>query len=392
MIKKTWIEFIEKYKEYFLSNYEMWFYSLGQVENYIIKNNKRPSSTDKDIRVKQLGSWVCHQLKNYSKNEQIMRDETIKKVWVEFIEKYKEYFLSNNEIWFHILKQVEDYILKNNKRPSHHDKDIEIKKLGNWICSQQSSFFKNKNIMKDELIREHWIDFTIKYKQYFLSNTETWFYTLKQVEDYILKNNKRPSSSENDIRVKQLGKWIKTQKTNYSKNENIMRDEIIKNAWEDFTKKYEEYFLSNNEMWFNSLKQVEDYILKNNKTPLSTDKDIQIKKLCTWIDTQKINYSKNENIMKDEIIKKEWVDFIEKYKQHFLSNNEIWFHSLKQVEDYIIKNNKRPSSTDKDIEIKKLGLWVRTQKTNYSKNKNIMKDETIKKQWIDFTIRYKEYF
>jgi hypothetical protein len=100
-----------------------------------------------------------------------MKDETIKKDWVEFIEKYNEYFLSNNEIWFNILKQVEDYIIKNNKRPSHHDKDIEIKKLGNWICSQQTNYSKNKNIMKDELIREHWIDFTIKYKQYFLSNT-----------------------------------------------------------------------------------------------------------------------------------------------------------------------------------------------------------------------------
>ena len=92
------------------------------------------------------------------------------------------------------------------------------------------------------------------------------------------------------------------------------------------------------------------------------------------------------------MIKKTWIEFIEKYKEYFLSNYEMWFYSLGQVENYIIKNNKRPSSTDKDIEIKKLGLWVRTQKTNYSKNKNIMKDETIKKQWIDFTIRYKEYF
>ena len=57
-------------------------------------------------------------------------------------------------------------------------------------------------------------------------------------------------------------------------------------------------------------------------------------------------------------MEKHWKDFTEKYKEYFLSNNEIWFNNLKEVEDYIIKNNKRPNSIDKDIEIKQLGSWI----------------------------------
>ena len=375
-----------------LNRNEIWMKKLEKVEDYILKNNKRPSSTDKDIEIKQLGKWIENQKKFYSNDKYIMKDETIKKYWENFIEKYKEYFLSNTESWFYSLGQVEDYILKNNKRPSSTENDIRVKQLGKWMSKQKIKYSKYEYIMKDEYIRKTWEDFLEKYKEYFLSTNEIWFNILKQVEDYIIKNNKRPSHHDKDIEIKKLFYWIYTQKTNYLKDKDIMKDKSIKKHWEKFVEKYKEYFLSNNEMWFYTLKHVEEYIIKNNKIPSQYDKDIEIKKIGQWINQQKIKYCKNEQIMKDEIIKKAWFDFIEKHKQYFLSNNEIWFHSLKQVEDYIIKNNKRPSTIDKDIKIKKLGNWIYYQKKSYSKNKNIMKDETIKKQWIEFILKYKEYF
>ena len=353
--------------------------------NFLKVIAKNDSRIKKSFENKKLGGYIS--IENI---EEIDEDD------IEF--KYNMIYdsmgilLNRNEIWMKKLEKVEDYILKNNKRPSSTDKDVDIKQLGKWIENQKKFYSNDKYIMKDETIKKYWENFIEKYKEYFLSNTESWFYSLGQVEDYIIKNNKRPSSTENDIRVKQLGKWISKQKIKYSKYEYIMKDEYIRKTWEDFLEKYKEYFLSTNEIWFNILKQVEDFIIKNNKIPSQYDKDIEIKKIGQWINQQKIKYCKNEQIMKDETIKKQWIEFILKYKEYFLSNNEIWFHSLKKVEDYIIKNNKRPSSTDKDVEIKKLGNWIYYQKKSYSKNKNIMKDETIKKQWIDFTIRYKEYF
>ena len=96
--------------------------------------------------------------------------------------------------------------------------------------------------------------------------------------------------------------------------------------------------------------------------------------------------------MKDENVRKKWKDFTDKYIQFFLSNDELWNNNLILVEKYIIKNNKRPSGADKDIEIKKLGNWINNQQTNYSNNKQIMKDENLRKKWKDFTDKYIQFF
>jgi hypothetical protein len=370
---------------------EIWMKKIEMVENYIIKNNKRPSNSDKDIEIKELGYWINTQQQNYKNNEKIMKDENIRKCWIEFTTKYKQYFLTNEE-WINSLKQVEDYIIKNEKKPSDSNKDIEIKKLSKWIDHQQQNYKNNEKSMKDENIRKCWKEFTINYKQYFLTNDEIWVNSLKQVEDYIIFNNKRPPESNKDIEIKQLGSWINTQQQNYKNNERIMKNENIRKYWKEFTTKYKQYFLTNEEEWVNSLKIVENYIIKNNKRPSSSDKDIEIKRFGVWIIHQQKNFLKNEQIMKNETIKKEWIDFTTKYKQYFLTNEEEWINSLKLVENYIIKNNKRPSRCDKNIEIKQLGKWISHQQQNYKNNENIMKDENIRKYWEEFTTKYKQYF
>jgi hypothetical protein len=390
IIKKLWYDFTTKYKQYFLLNDEIWLDNLKEVEYYIIKNNEKPYLSNKDIKIKKLALWIYTQHINYKNNKGTIKNKNISKTWLDFTIKYKQYFLLNNEVWFDTLKLVEDYIIKYNKRPSQVDKDIEIKHLGSWLSNQQKNYLKNEQIMNDETIRKSWFDFTTKYKQYFLSNNELWFNSLKEVEEYIVKNNKRPSAADKDIKIKQLGSWINTQQQNYSNNEYIMQEDIIKKAWFNFTTKYKQYFLSNNKIWFNHLKQLEDYIHNNSKKPSSKDKDIKIKKMGIWIGTQRLNYSNNEQIMKDDFIKKAWLEFTIKYKEYFLSNNQIWFNTLKLVEEYIVKNNKRPSAADKDIKIKQLGSWLSNQLKNY--NENIIKDETIKKVWINFTTKYKQYF
>ena len=48
---------------------------------------------DKNIEIKQLGKWISHQYENYKKNENIMKDENIRKCWKEFTTKYKQYFV-----------------------------------------------------------------------------------------------------------------------------------------------------------------------------------------------------------------------------------------------------------------------------------------------------------
>ena len=62
-------------------------------------NNKRPSDSDKNSDIKQLGSWINTQQQNYKNKKQIMSNEEIYNKWTEFIndKKYISYFQSNEE-------------------------------------------------------------------------------------------------------------------------------------------------------------------------------------------------------------------------------------------------------------------------------------------------------
>ena len=76
--------------------------------------------------------------------------------------------------------------------------------------------------------------------------------------------------------------------------------------------------------------------------------------------------------MKDKIIYNKWTEFIQNYKEYFLSNEESWYNSLEQVINYIDTNKKRPSCTDKNKDIHALGAWMSQQINNHKKRIYIM--------------------
>jgi hypothetical protein len=236
---------------------------------------------------------------------------------MEFIKKYKEYFMSNRELWLANLKNIEEYIIKNNNLPSQYNKHNKIKILHSWLATQQSNYKNNEYIMKNENIRKVYMEFIKKHKEYFMSNNESWLDKLKSIEEYIVKNNKLPSSSDNIPEIKYLGKWIGTQKINYKNNKNIMKNENIKKIWKEFIVKHKDYFLSNLESWLDKLKNIEEYIIKNNKLPSQYDINIETKSLCSWLSNQKQNYKNNKDIMKNNNNRKSWKTFTEKYKEYF---------------------------------------------------------------------------
>jgi superfamily II DNA or RNA helicase len=96
IIEKLWTEFINDilFKKYFISKEDEWKINLKKVEEYIIIHNKIPSkNNNNNINIKALGNWVSHQTYRYNKSMEIMKNEEIRKLWKEFIEKYKEYFI-----------------------------------------------------------------------------------------------------------------------------------------------------------------------------------------------------------------------------------------------------------------------------------------------------------
>jgi superfamily II DNA or RNA helicase len=391
-IRQQWEVFTTKYQTLFMSNEEVWNNSKNQVEDYIQIHNKLPSQHDKDKNIKQLGCWILNQKKNYNKQQYIMQDNTIRQQWEIFTNKYQTLFMSNEEVWNNSKNQVEAYIQIHNKLPSHHDKDKNIKQLGCWILNQKINYNKQQYIMQDNTIRQQWDTFTTKYQAFFMSNEDIWNNSKHQVENYIQNHNKLPSHHDKDKNIKQLGCWILNQKINYNKQQYIMQYPQIREQWEAFTNKYQTLFMSNEDIWNNSKNQVEDYIQIHNKLPSSTDKDKNIKQLGSWLSTQKANYKNQQYIMKDPQIREQWDAFTNKYQTLFMSNEEVWNNSKNQVEDYIQIHNKLPSQHDKDKNIKQLGSWIGTQKQNYNKQQNIMKDPQIRQQWEAFTTKYQTLF
>ena len=94
-IRKLWEEFSnnEKYKLYFLSQYDSFIFRLNQIKQYIDINKKRPTEDSKNKDIKIMCKWLGQYIYYYNKKKNIMKDEKIKKLWEEFINdtRYKEY-------------------------------------------------------------------------------------------------------------------------------------------------------------------------------------------------------------------------------------------------------------------------------------------------------------
>jgi hypothetical protein len=79
--------------------------------------------------------------------------------FIQIYERYKEYFMSNEESWKNKFEKLKQYIDENQKRPSNKDKNSEIKQLGGWISTQITNYKNKKDIMKNTNIFKEWTDF-----------------------------------------------------------------------------------------------------------------------------------------------------------------------------------------------------------------------------------------
>lgn len=247
LIYDKWSEFINdpNYNEYFMSNEEIWIKRFEELKQYI-DNNKKPSKNNDNPQIKCLAMWCINQITCYKKKDQIMKHVYIYNKWTEFInnEKYKQYFLSNEDVWNNTFEEVLKHIKNNNKLPSRYDNNIKVKQLGTWFKHQQQNYRKKKDIMKNELIFNKWTQFINdkKYKQYFMSNENSWNETLNEAIKYINLNKKRPSEVDKNIDIKKIAKWIQHQITNYKKKQQIMKNQEYRNKWANFIIKYNQYF------------------------------------------------------------------------------------------------------------------------------------------------------
>jgi len=274
-----------------------------------------------------------------------------------------------------------------------YDTDF-IKKINYLAISNKIKTKKERKIITNQNIEKNKIKiFGIKlYRSY------NWYDKLVMVKKYIDENNKKPSKHDKNNEIKTLGMWISNQITKYKDKKNVMKNKNIYNLWTEFIndEKYKEFFEDNSTSWINKLNDIKKYIDENNKKPSSKDKNNEIKTLGMWIGNQIQNYKDKKKIMNDKNIYNLWTEFIndKKYKEFFEDNSTSWINKLNDIKKYIDENNKRPSNTDKNNEIKILGIWISNQIKNYKDKKQIMEDKNIYNLWTEFINdeKYKEFF
>jgi hypothetical protein len=177
-----------------------------------------------------------------------------------------------------------------------------------------------------------------------------------------------------------------------------MENEYIYNKWTEFINdnKYKIFFEDFITVWLNKLEELKKYIDKNNKRPSSESNDNETKVLGIWILNNKNNLKNKKNNMTYDIIYNKWIEFINdnKYKKYFLDNETEWINKLVLLKKYIDENNKTPSRTDKNEDIKILSAWFIRQRMNYKNKNQIISNEEIYNKWTEFINddKYKKYF
>lgn len=402
-ISDSWNTFLSEYKLYFKSDNEKWLQNYNEVGKFIDKNNRAPTHHSKDEIEKKYGYWIDTNKENYKGKKGTMKDPKIYNLWTEFTNKYKEYIRFNDEIWDKTFEKLREFIDKNNKKPSQSKTDEEQSKLKKWCDHQEEHYEKRDQKYKENSdIYIKWKSFVEdeKYSKYFVknNNVDEWKNKLKNVENFIDKNKKRPNEKSKNTDESKLGKWISDNIYNYKNNKYLFKNDDVKRLFEEFSDKYDEYIKINtdtaNDNWSKTLDDVKNFMRTNKKKPSETSTDTTEFRLAKWLSRSKQNYKNKDDNMKNQNICLIWEEFIEEFSEYFKTDEDIWFDMFDKVKQYINKNKKRPSSESKDDEIKKCGLWIQTQLANYNnKNKN-MNNPKIISAWEEFieNEQYKIYF
>jgi len=164
--KKIWEEFINdtKYKHHFMTLEKEWLFKLNKAKQYINDKNDRPTYYKcKSKEDKELGKWLDHQISN-SKTDMKMfsGDSKIKEQWNQFIndEKYKIYFMSQEDRWKDKLKNCKNFIKENKRRPNVKSKIEEERTMAYWIANQIKNYRDKCEILgENESLQKIWITF-----------------------------------------------------------------------------------------------------------------------------------------------------------------------------------------------------------------------------------------
>ena len=382
---------------------EGWMEKYNEIINFFEKEKRRPRSDLIEKNQKQLSAWLRTNMRDYNKKINNTFNKKYKILWEELLGKYECYFpnLKLEEKWFVIFEKVNKYILSTGKKPYYDNKNntnknnIEEKKYGLWLNKELYSFKNKKHLMKNDKIYKTFNDFIIKNKNILKNNEEKWITQRKLVIDFITKNNTLPKTHLSKEQA-HLADWLRIQKKHYKNNTGSFIFSKVKELWNQLLVEYP-IILNNKkgwkEEWIEKMNKLQDFININKRMPEIKSKIIIEKQLSSWYYGQKNNYFKNKKLLNDENITKLWIEFIEKNKIYFPTNdNEIWIKNYNDVIIFIKKYLKRPNKESKEKTENKLGCWLSNQLGYYKNNTCQFINLDFKEKFTNMILNYPNLF
>jgi ribosomal RNA-processing protein 8 len=385
---ELWTQFLEEYKEYFMTKDDLYSKRIEELRLFINKKSSLPSTVSHIKEEKILGKWVGDQQKNYKNKTAGMKDNTRYNLWRQILEDYKEYF----DKWGEQINKLKLFIQINKRTPSSSSKNICEQLLSRWTINQKKNYKNKTEGMKDEERYNLWRQFLEDYKEYFVSDNELWFLKFEYSKTFITENKRIPSRVSKNQEEKKISEWVGDQQKNYKNKTAGMKDKTRYNLWTQFLEDYKEYFITIDELWLKNLDSCKSFIQINEKIPYQTAKNSDEKYLGRWISTQQKDYKKKTHGMKEQSRYNEWTQFLEEYKEYFISWDESFYTQLQELKLFIQINKKKPSQSSKDLNEKKISKWLSMQQHTYKNKLHGMKDEERYNLWTQFLEEYKDYF
>jgi superfamily II DNA or RNA helicase len=228
------------------------------------------------------------------------------------------------ERWHLRLQQIREFLVTSNgRRPSHVASDLIERRLGSWFNTQVYHYdptcaTKSKQSLKDETAHAAWSELRHLHPRLFEKVGESWHRSLQETEAFIIKFNKRPSSTTN-VEERRLHHWLANQGSIYNaegsdKSQRTMKDPVIHAAWTSFLKRHASIFMDNKQRWRESARASELIMSVSKKKPGG--------KLGTWISTQLRTHNPlgptfSKWIMREDDIHSEWALLLNRHPMIF---------------------------------------------------------------------------
>lgn len=230
------------------------------------------------------------------------------------------------------------------------------KKLGGYININHTDEQNNDGYFKYEMVYN-----SLGNQIY---NEEIWLLKFEEAKKMIDILGRLPKVG-NGYPEKYTILWINRHNSQFINKTKIMTNHKIYDIWDNFVNfsKYSVFFIKDIDVWRQHKNCLKLFIIQHNKLPSQYSKDPEEIKLRSWVRTQKYNAKHKIGVMKNDIIYKEWIDFVEQNKNHIKYNDyvETWMNNFTNYKQYILEFNSLPSYSDSNKLYKTLANWADRQ-------------------------------